>query len=769
MGYSWKSMDSSDSSSNSMFNLLPVPQQVSFSGKNFLFNDNWALELGSNISKDDPAIQSLINELKDRFNLNINSKTPDKTNNSQRHLIRLTIKAGSVPIGEATDTNQAALKKQSYRLKLNASEIAINANASTGLFYGVQTLLQLLRSENEKVFLPEGEIVDWPDLELRIIHWDDSHHLERLEALKRAIRQAAYFKINAFALKLEGHFQYESAKPIVEPYALSPAEYQELTNYAKAHYVQLIPYLDGPAHVSFILKHPEYINLRAFPNSNYEFSVTNPKTDELLLGMFDNLMDANQGGQYILLAMDEPYYIGMSDGEKERAEALGGRAKLLAEFITRISNKLHEKGRTVITRFDFWQDITSSDINALPSHLVMRNYNSNLAPKFKQHGIRQIIRTAIQGSEPLFPNYYLLPEKKVLPVSGTILLTDDELVQPDGSKGNVGVALETISSNIARGNADFMGIIIHGWADSGLHPETFWLGYATTNAAVWNLASGTAQELTVRFFNSFYGSKTVKMNKVYQLLSNQAEFWENSWDWEPSKLRTPIFGNSEGIYEIPKPARDQTLSSLPVPSRRDLSLDKDWSANNSQRLQSAEEFLKDNNELLDMLHHNLRNVDYQHYNLQVMLSIAQLCRQNLNMLLDLQRIDKFLKLASNVASTNPSVAVSLIDQALDQAKIIRDQRNETLKSLTTIWYQDWYPRVAEANGRHYLDQVDDVKDHRPNRTVDMSYLIYRELHYPLDKWAEEVKNVRNQFAKENHLPIRTDTLNWENTEQLSLN
>lgn len=44
-----------------------------------------------------------------------------------------------------------------------------------------------------------------------------------------------------------------------------------------------------------------------------------------------------------------------------------------------------------------------------------------------------------------------------------------------------------------------------------------------------------------------------------------------------------------------------------------------------------------------------------------------------------------------------------------------------------------------------------------------------KLHYPLDKWAEEVKNVRNQFAKENNLPIRTDTLNWENTEQLSLN
>ena len=69
--------------------------------------------------------------------------------------------------------------------------------------------------------------------------------------------------------------------------------------------------------------------------------------------------------------------------------------------------------------------------------------------------------------------------------------------------------------------------------------------------------------------------------------------------------------------------------------------------------------------------------------------------------------------------------------------------------------------MAEANGRKYVDLVDDIKDHLPVRTVDMSYLIYRQLKYPLGKWAEEVVNARNQFAKRNNLPIRTETLNWE--------
>ena len=80
--------------------------------------------------------------------------------------------------------------------------------------------------------MPEGEIMDWPDLELRVIYWDDAHHLEHLEVLKAAVRQAAFYKINGFSIKLEGHFQYRHAAAMVEPYAMSPAELQELTDYA---------------------------------------------------------------------------------------------------------------------------------------------------------------------------------------------------------------------------------------------------------------------------------------------------------------------------------------------------------------------------------------------------------------------------------------------------------------------------------------------------------------------------------------------------------
>lgn len=746
-GYSREKTDTHDSPGEAGSGLIPIPQKVSFSGRDFQLNDSWVLETGTNVTIDDPAVQSLISGLIERGNIKINPGT-----NNNHPLIRMSVKPGSVTITDPSDSANDALKDQAYRLKLEADEIYIDANAPAGLFYGIQTLLQLIRKEKGKAILPEGEISDWPDLELRIIFRDCSHHLERMEEFKRVIQQAAFFKINAIALKLEGHFQYESAKPIIEPYAFTPAEYQELTDYAGDHFIQLIPYLDAPAHVSFILKHPEYAGLRALPNSNYEMSVVNPGTYELISNMFSDLIDSNKGGKYILLSTDEPYYVGKTEGDKDAARALGGNGKLLADFITKISDKLHENGRTVI----FWGEfpMTIHDISALPSHLINGEYNKKWAPAFKQQGIRQLIYTSTQGEEPLFPNYYRLSESE----TGT---SNDEPQQQEIPKGRVEGLLDEIYTDVAGGKNDIMGVIVAAWSDAGLNPETFWLGYVTGSATGWNTKPHTARELTDRFFNSFYEPGTHKMDCVYKLLSRQAEFWTTSWDREPSQLRTPITGNSEGIYDIPEPATDWTLQALPVPFAKDLSLNKDWIADYSGRLQSAQKFLKENDELDSLLKINILNSDHQQYNLQVFNSLAVLCRQNINFLLDLQRIDSLLKQSANMASKNPAAAISFIDRALDQVMVTRNERNEVFESLKNLWYGRWYPVVAVANGRKFLFRFDDVKDHLPGRTTDLSYLIYRQLHYPLGTWEKEVLNARNRYAKNNNLPLRKDITDWE--------
>jgi hypothetical protein len=729
--------------------VIPEPQNVTLGRGDFSFGQGWRLELGSGVQPDDIAVVDLREGLQSRFRVRLGGQGQEAAKGG---VLRLAIRPGAVSAGKAADRDKEALAQQAYEIGLGVGSVSITANAPPGLFYGVQTFLQLLRPQDGNLRLPEGRIADWPDLELREIYWDDAHHLDRLEELKRAVRQAAFFKINGFAIKLEGHFQYQSAPALVEPYALSPAEFQELTNYGLRYYVQVVPYLDGPAHVAFILKHPEYARLRAFPQSNYEFCTTNPETYKLLFGMYQDLLDANKGAKYFHLSTDEPYYVGLADNaqcqETARARELGSVGKLLADFITKTSNFLHERGRTVI----FWGEypLKAEDISSLPKHLVNGEvYGPAFDPVFKEHGIRQLIYTSTQGEEPLFPDYYLQPASARLHTSR------------EGTE-RVREMSELISTTPARNQADLMGVVVAAWADAGLHPETFWLGYATGAAAGWHPGSADPSESVSAFYRLFYGPNATNMGRVYQLLSQQAQFWEDSWESAASAARKPIFGDSDYIFTPPRPAYDQTLALPPVPVLPYLTLSGDWKRENVERLRLASKYLADNDELLDALHLELANVELNRYNLEVFISVAQLCRQNLLMLQSLETINELLTRAQAAAvQQQASEAVAALDEVLAAAERIRRQRNRVLRETAATWYKSWFPRVAEANGRRFLHELDDVKDHHPDRTIDMSYLVYRQLILPFGEWVEKVQDVRNQYARIYNLPAREGRFPWK--------
>lgn len=744
------------------YTVLPAPQRVKLEERDFRFGSKWRLQLAPGVPARDVAVESLKEDLEARYHIALGVQG----SGSAAGVLRLAVVPNSVAVGDTTDQDKKALAEQAYKISLSKDNINITANALTGLFYGVQTLAQLLKPEDGSLWLPEGQIEDWPDLSLRIIYWDDAHHLDHLDVLKGALQQAAFYKINGFSIKLEGHFQYKSAAAIVDPYALTPAELQELTDYALHYHIQLIPYLDGPAHVAFILKHPEYSGLREFPDSNYEFCATNPDTYKLLFGMYQDLLDADRGSKYFLLSTDEPYYVGLAKNaqcdEADRAHELGSVGKMLAEFVTKTAGYLHDHGRTVI----FWGEypMVPGDIASLPSYLVNGElYGPEFDPVFKAHGIRQMVYTSLEGEEPLFPNYYLLPGSELIHPLRQYPGRVQEMIE-----SITRTSLEHLSSMQSAhplpGQADVMGVFIAGWADAGLHPETFWLGYATAPAAAWNPHAAAPDEVMNSFYALFYGPGATRMGRVYQLMSEQAEFWDDSWDRVASSARPPIWGNSERIFQPPQPAHDQTLTHLPVPSAPLLQLGHNWSAENTRRIELAEKFLQQNAELLDLLRANLERVDFNRYNLEVFLSIAGLYRQNLQMILALDRINDLLESAATAAGrAEAAEAVSSIDEALDLAASVRQQRNAALQDATATWYKSWYPRVAEANGRRYLDQVDSVKDHHPVRTVDMSYLVYRELLYPLGDWADKVQSVRNQYAEAHHLPLRRGQLDWKDT------
>lgn len=728
------------------YSALPAPQQVVLTGADVAIGPAWRIAL-EGVPADDIAPETLREEAALRHGLRLRQ-------DGDGPAITLAIRDGAVEIGAAADRDRTLLARDAYRLELRADGIRVTANARPGLYYGVGTLLQLLTPRQGGWWLPAGAITDWPDLQLRAIMWDDSHHLERVDALRRAIRTASSFKLNGFVLKLEGHFQFKSAPALVEPHALSPQEYQELTDYGLRHHVQVIPYLDAPAHLAFILKHPAYAGLRAFPGSNYQLDMLNPRSLELLTGMYQDLLDANKGVEWFYLSTDEPYYVGMSDNaghsEAARQRELGSPGKVLAEFLGKAGGWLHQRGRKPV----FWGEhpLVAADVESCPPFLVTGCTNPELNAAFTRRGIRQMMFTSCQGEERLFPDYAIAP--------------DHLLLHPRKDEGGARVAdaVAAIRNEHARRHGDLQGAIVAGWADSGLHPETFWLGYIAIGAASWNPATDPAGA-SADFHRLFHGPEATAPARIYQLMSTQAQFWQDSWERMPSTSRSGIWGNSRTIFSERQPAHDQTLPLPALPADGPLAGDPRWAAAQARRLELARHYLDENDELQALLHQHLRAATRNRHTWEVFLSIAALCRQNLELILGVGRMHDLVTAAAKAAADGrPEHAIARLDQALAIAEAIRTARDAVLADTTVTWYQTWQPRVASANGRTFLHQVDDVKDHLPDRTVGMEYLVLRELLLPFGEWVGRIEGGRDELARKVGAVKREQRFRWTEGE-----
>ncbi len=727
------------------YTVIPEPQRVELSGGDFEFGAGWRIS-------SDATAEYLKQQLAERHGLSLNA--PGAAN-----VIELAIQPGSVSIGEATDRDKAALAEQAYRLELSASKIRITANAAPGLFYGAETLVQLVKPVLGKLWLPLGQIVDWPDVRLREVFWDEQEHLDRPEVLRQAIRRAAFFKINAFTLRLNGHFQYSSAPALTDPYAMTPAELQELTDYGARYFVQVIPYLDGPAHANFVLEHDEYTKLREFPETAFEMCSTNPETYKLLFGMFQDLMDANKGVKYFHLSTDEAWFIGKADNdqchEAARAKELGSASKLWAEFTQKTAGYLHEHGREVI----FWgeEPLQVEDIAMLPAGLINGEvYSTAYNKAFRARGIPQMIYTNSLPDDPLFPAYSVLSPK--------------DQVHPRALEERATGAFNEISYTSARAEADILGAGVYAWGDLNPHPETYWLGYAVGASAAWHPGSPDPHELAHSFYRLFYGQGAQQMDRVYQLMSAQAQFFASSWESETSSALPLIFGYSYGIGPfVPHRA---ALSLPPVPEPGYLRVQGGWAQENARRLELAWKFLGENDELENLLYTNLPEVQFNRYNLEVYLSIAKLCRQNLLLFKELDEINGGLKKAQDeAAKLHSAEAVEALDQVLGRALKIRDERNQTLHDATATWYETWFPRVREANGRHAARSPQNFvdmgsSDAARRRQEGLVYLIEREFALPLETWVRDVQNSRNEYAGAHGLPKREIQFDWQDTSTL---
>ncbi len=699
------------------FSLIPAPQQVELGDKNIVIDGSWMVE--SRVSKEDIAYKRLIQGAAELHYLTFANKGSKK--------IILNVKSGTVK-----GTDDPALNEQGYLLKIMPDVVEITGNDEAGLFYGVQSFLQLLRRNAVgEYILPESTIRDWPSLQLRFVHWDTKHHQKRMETLKRLIDWHAFFKVNMIGFELEDKYEYPSHPIIGAPGAYTKAEMQELTRYALERHIQIVPVIQSPAHMAYVLKHEEFAHLRS-DGSNYQACMCDPEALELIFDMYQDMIDATPGVDYFHVSTDEVYYAGICDkctapyNEENRSLAW-------VEFAVKAHDFLAERGRRMIAWVEY--PLLTKHISMLPNDIINGiGGNKEFIKEEKKIGMHQLAYSSTQGAELLFPNHFSIPtaggnhSERILSNSQTV-----RDIQSDGG--------------------DLIGTFAAAWDDAGLHEETFHLGWATVTQYGWTPNWPTAEQSVADFMDVFYGQNSPDMTSIYYQMIEGAQFFAKGWDKVTSTERAPGYGNSYG-KGIGTERTDEVLTIPDIPEKSTLSVTPKFSTNYSEMITQAQTMKYKNEDLINRLNRYIGQVERNRYNLEVFLSIAYLERYFIKTVLTLNNAESLMVRATSAANDGKHAdAVTFMVEASNDVESLVNWGDWMWENLTKTWEKSRYEKGRSVNGRNFVHVLDDVKDHFADRRKGLDYMIAPFQRMDLPNWRNRLNERINEYAKSHNVPI----------------
>lgn len=373
---------------------------------------------------------------------------------------------------------------EGYVLEVTRKGVVIMARDKAGLFYGCQTLEQLL--EDNRDFnkpIPAMKITDYPSLDYRAVHFDNKHHLDRMEYYYREIDKLAKYKINAVIWEIEDKLRYTRRPEIAAPNAISKQEMAALCRYAQERNVEISPLVQGLGHAGFILKH--HWELRENPDSDWEFCPSDPRTYEVQFDLYRDAIEAMPYGRYLHVGGDEITAIGID----ERCKATGKTPfELQMYWLKKVCDFAIENGRIPI----FWDDMPLK-------YAGVWNYISGNEPKDAN---KTLNTEKLDAAIELFPkecvymrwnyNDATIPEHKellewyhnkglkVMAATGASI-GSSTFMPRNNSRSEY---IKGFSQLVADNNLE--GILATAWDDGSPHLETVWRGYIAQGEFGWN-------------------------------------------------------------------------------------------------------------------------------------------------------------------------------------------------------------------------------------------------------------------------------------------
>ena len=316
----------------------------------------------------------------------------------------------SVPFAEsATGNNGIELNlcdssivtgNEAYRIEIDKKGIRLSASTETGIFYGLQTLLQLLNNSDNKT-LPALTINDSPRFPYRGLHLDVSRHFFDKEFVKKQLDAMAYFKMNrlhwhltdgagwrieikkyprltSFAAwrpfdKLNdwwvgGRTFCEQDDPRAVGGYYTQDDIREVVAYAAERHITIIPEIEMPGHSEEVLATYPELSCSGKPYVNADFCIGTEKTFEFLENVLLEVIDLFPS-EYIHIGGDEASKSSWKTCprcQKRMAdEHLNSVEELQSYMIHRIEKFLNDHGRKIIG----WDEIIEGGLS--PTATVM--------------------------------------------------------------------------------------------------------------------------------------------------------------------------------------------------------------------------------------------------------------------------------------------------------------------------------------------------------------------------------------------------------------
>lgn len=332
-------------------------------------------------------------------------------------------------------------RKDAYHLDVTANKILISSSSNEGLFYGLQTLLQLLpetktQAVSEGFLIPQLSINDYPRFQYRGMHLDVGRHFFDVDFVKKYIDYLAYFKYNTFHWHLTedqgwrieikkyplltsvgayrngtviGHYPGTGNDSIHYGGFYTQEQIKDVVKYAKDRFITIIPEIEMPGHASAAIA--AYPQLSCFPDSSTKISPRTPwagsrdgKQVQQTWGVFDDIfVPSEYTFKFLENVLDEVMqlfpskyiHIGGDEAPKTYWKESAFCQKLIKEknlkdehglqsyFIQRIEKYVNSKGRSIIG----WDEILEGGLAPNATVMSWRGEEGGIAAAHQHHNV----------------------------------------------------------------------------------------------------------------------------------------------------------------------------------------------------------------------------------------------------------------------------------------------------------------------------------------------------------------------------------------------